>query len=198
MTVKVEPCWPTLIGYDNYADVLPNFCNDLVAETIENIDQHGWKRQALWRLPSMGPLQTKLGELLTASGNDYAKAAGWDGDFILGDGWINQNEPGSVGSSTPHAHAGSHFVCVFYPSHAENCGDLLLQDPRGGVFCEPQWDHIDGRHVNCRVYKRFKPKIGDVIFFPGFMIHSVEPNRSRSIRVSFATNFRQRPSPKNT
>lgn len=188
--MNIEKWWPTHIGINNYADLEPNFCLRLLKEVFDTVAKDGWENQSLWYLESMGPLLTKLQVAMTADANEYAKASGFSHHFELGGGWINQNKPGSIGSSTPHSHAGSHFVSVFYPQALPNCGDLLLQDHRGGMVTEPMADIIDGRRVTSRVYKRFTPKTGDVIFFPGYTIHSVEPNKSTDLRISFASNLR--------
>jgi hypothetical protein len=60
-----------------------------------------------------------------------------------------------------------------------------LVDPRGGV----DWDNeTDGQVVGIKT-KRIKATTGKLVFLPGYVLHSVEENKSNLIRVSLSTNI---------
>jgi uncharacterized protein (TIGR02466 family) len=74
---------------------------------------------------------------------------------------------------------------VYYIYTPENCGDLLLVDPRNA----PLWDRISEDKVDGIKYQRIKPKNGKLILFPGYVGHMVEQNKSNDTRISLATNI---------
>jgi len=97
-------------------------------------------------------------------------------------GWINHNLPGQ--SMVLHGHGGSKITTTYYIQAEENCGDLMLVDPRGGV----DWDkELDG--VNGAKFKRVKPVEGKLVIFPSYVMHSVDVNKSKNIRISLATDI---------
>jgi len=95
------------------------------------------------------------------------------------------------GFNTPHCHADNTVIGVYYIKTFDKCGDLLLHDPRGSHSFVPKYE-IDatGTSVSDRAYYRITPKTGDLILFPAYIVHSVEPNMSDETRISLAMNFR--------
>jgi len=91
---------------------------------------------------------------------------------------------------TPHSHALYAVIGVYYIKTNDHSGDLLLHDPRGSHNFLPTFekDH-NGTLLSDRSYWRFKPKSGNLILFPAYLIHSVEPNMSDEKRISLAMNF---------
>lgn len=87
----------------------------------------------------------------------------------------------------PHHHATSKWTVVYYPSAPDGCGDLLLLDPRGGVYAE---QHEENGLTN-RAYKRITPKTGSLIVFPGYLLHMVEPSQNGAKRIAFASLFKE-------
>ena len=93
--------------------------------------------------------------------------------------------------ATPHSHGDCLFAAVFYIQTSDKSGDILLHDPRGGVYFESKTEiDTQGNHVNDRKYFRIKPKDGDLIIFPAYLIHSVEPNMTDETRISLAMLFK--------
>jgi len=101
----------------------------------------------------------------------------------LNRGWVNFHRTGE--SLATHSHGGVAVVCTYYIKSPPNCGDLLLIDPRGGVNWgwENEGNIVGVRHV------RIKPKEGTLVFFPGFILHSVDYNRSPQPRISLSSNL---------
>ena len=94
------------------------------------------------------------------------------------------------GFNTPHHHNTNTVVGVYYVKTSDKCGDLLLHDPRGAMsFIEKFEINTQGHLVSGRSYYRITPKIGDLILFPAYIVHSVEPNMSDDERISVALNF---------
>lgn len=94
--------------------------------------------------------------------------------------------------NVPHEHMIVNVVCVYYIKTFDGCGDLLLHDPRGATNFVPRYEYIKqcNRMVDARMYHRITPKAGDLIIFPSYIVHSVEPNMSDEKRISLAMNFK--------
>jgi uncharacterized protein (TIGR02466 family) len=89
---------------------------------------------------------------------------------------------------TPHCHAGVDMVGVYYVKAPDNCGDIHLLDSRGSVPTNWKDPNIcnDGSENNRsgRISYRIKPEEGTLIFFPGYVIHSVDTNLNDDTRIS--------------
>jgi uncharacterized protein (TIGR02466 family) len=110
-------------------------------------------------------------------------------NLVFINSWVNYTKKYEI--NTPHGHSYVSVVGVYYVKTNEKSGDLLLHDPRGvtNMFLNSEID-TSGNLVDGRAYFRFKPKIGDLILFPSYLMHSVEPNMSDEIRISLAMNFK--------
>lgn len=98
-------------------------------------------------------------------------------------GWVNYHRPGS--SLVMHNHGNATLACTYYIKAPKNSGDLLLVDPRGGV----NWGwESEGSIVGVK-HKRVPPVEGSLVFFPGFLLHSVEENKSQQARISLSSNI---------
>lgn len=95
------------------------------------------------------------------------------------------------GFNTPHEHGGNTVIGVYYIKTSDKCGDLLLHDPRGATDFIPSYEiNTQGNLVSSRTYHRIIPKCGQLILFPPYIVHSVEPNMSDEVRISLAMNFK--------
>jgi len=92
---------------------------------------------------------------------------------------------------TPHCHADTTVIGVYYLKTFDKCGDLLLHDPRGSHSFVPKYEiNTTGHLVSDRTYHRITPKCGQLILCPAYIVHSVEPNMSDEVRISLAMNFK--------
>lgn len=110
----------------------------------------------------------------------------WDRSTYAIHNWVNVNPPGS--SNSRHAHISSHVYLagVHYVQVPENSGCIRFYDPRGPV----------GRAMPDGVYweggstaQFIQPKEGMVLFFPNYIEHDVEENKSDDTRVSIGFNI---------
>jgi hypothetical protein len=107
--------------------------------------------------------------------NDISKEYGWR-ELTL-KGRQNVIMPGECDG--PHNHPWSAVTAVYYVEVPKNSGDILLHDPRGGINYS-WWPYNERR----RPFIRITPKAGMLLIFPGYLVHSVETNLSRSPRIS--------------
>ena len=102
--------------------------------------------------------------------------------YIHTRGWMNYNNPGD--SLFIHGHGGAKIRATYYINTPENSGDLLLIDPRGAV----DWDKgLDG--CNGSKFTRVRPRAGTIVFFPSYVLHTVERNNSTAPRISLTTDI---------
>lgn len=95
-----------------------------------------------------------------------------------------QNPVLPLESDTPHWHPDKTLIGVYYVDVPENSGDILLHDPRGAVektWCEPT---APEESKGSRIFYRLTPKPGMLVFFPSYLVHSVETNLSNQTRLS--------------
>ncbi len=94
--------------------------------------------------------------------------------------WANINAPGS--RNTFHTHKEDEFSCVYY-LQGTNTGDLRFPNPA----------NLLGDCSKTSPFTRdflFAPIDGDLILFPSWLPHEVEPNLSDRERINLAFNFK--------
>jgi uncharacterized protein (TIGR02466 family) len=100
-------------------------------------------------------------------------------------GWMNANPQG--GLNAPHTHPGAHWSGVYYVSQPEvnggNSGMIEFLDPRSDL---PNWRLL--KSETFRPKKKIRPKAGEIVLFPSYLVHWVYPNESDDERVTIAFN----------
>ena len=100
-------------------------------------------------------------------------------------GWMNANPTG--GFNAPHSHPGAHWSGVYYVSQPEpdgaTSGMIEFLDPRSGL---PNWRLLKSRAFKSK--RKMRPKAGELIIFPSYLVHWVYPNSSKEERVTIAFN----------
>lgn len=100
-------------------------------------------------------------------------------------GWMNANPAG--GYNAPHTHPGAQWSGVYYVSQPDveegNSGMIEFLDPRTDL---PNWRIIDAPAFKLK--KKLRPKPGDMILFPSYLVHWVYPNETEEERVTIAFN----------
>lgn len=112
-------------------------------------------------------------------------SADFDKFQVLMNGWLNVNPPG--GYNSPHQHSEAHLSGVYYvdvpesPSSQGGAIEFLAPHPVRGL----------GSVIKSPLFSdrlRVQPKAGDVLIFPGQLVHWVHPNDSGKPRVTVAFN----------
>ena len=95
--------------------------------------------------------------------------------------WYNICPKG--GYNETHVHPGAFLSGVYYLKKPEKSGDINFHDPRKGSMCSREPQHIARGSL-----QRVDTKAGDIIIFPGWLEHSVEPNFDEEDRISISFN----------
>jgi uncharacterized protein (TIGR02466 family) len=101
-------------------------------------------------------------------------------DFDLKKAWLNVHHPNYPVHF--HNHRQTSIAFVYYVSVDELTGGLQFLDPRSGLG----WVHPDQmKQFNLH---EFNPKNGNMILFPGWLLHSINVNKSDKNRIALAGN----------
>lgn len=176
----VTPVWEVETGYSE------NFNVELLKE-IQNFHkktQTNGKDSNIWlsNSPRINELRSVTLDLVKKYTYQYIHQEFTDFDYYHTRGWLNCVMPGDI--LPLHGHGASKISLTYYVNAPEACGDLILVDPRGGVNWEKGNDGVLGTKHN-----RVKPKTGSIVFFPSYILHSVDRNRSNEFRLSVTTDI---------
>ena len=168
----ITPVWEIQTDFDT------QFNNDLLREVNSSEHINVWNNDTT----CINKLKDYTINLVGELASSYIAKNLKDFKFWHMNGWINYQQPGM--NMPIHGHGGPKIALTYYINVPENSGDLLLIDPRNG--CD--WDNgTDG--VNGTKFQRIKPSTGKIVFFPGFLLHTVEENKSNETRISLSTNM---------
>ena len=100
-------------------------------------------------------------------------------------GWINVREPGE--RLEVHGHTESAIAATYYLKAKEGCGDLVCFDSANAI----DWLNNKLTSTPSLRERRFKPVEGRLIFFPSYVLHGVDENKSNELRISLSTDLRK-------
>ena len=101
--------------------------------------------------------------------------------YVLGSSWVNINRKHNY--NTSHVHPQSSISgCVYLKTNLDS-GRIIFQNPTPSQHYDIN-DTVDGFFGT---YWR-NPVVGEIIMFPSYLTHYIEPNTSEDVRVSIAFN----------
>ena len=107
----------------------------------------------------------------------------------MGNMWANIN--GEKAYNKPHTHPNSFFSGTYYIKTPPQSGQLIVHDPRPGVHIQLPKRNKDSLPMQLWKEVFFQPQAGQMIIFPSWVWHEVEPNQSKEPRISVAFNILQ-------
>ena len=99
--------------------------------------------------------------------------------------WTNIEAKG--GFVVEHDHSPSHMSMAIYLQKPENSGDIEFRNP-----LQVNWSHMPRKFIDGDKHDYFQPVTAttvDVVIFPGWLSHRVQPNQSDDIRVVMSINI---------
>jgi uncharacterized protein (TIGR02466 family) len=103
---------------------------------------------------------------------------------IFDDPWLNVNRESH--SNKTHTHPGSDLSLTYYCEVPADSGRIVFENPvlhqRTTSIWYEKHDVWNSEHIN------LSPKKYDLIIFPSYIPHFVEPNKSNKPRISLACN----------
>jgi uncharacterized protein (TIGR02466 family) len=95
--------------------------------------------------------------------------------------WLNVHS--QHGFNHAHVHSGGWYSGVYYLQCTDKTGNITFLDPRPGAEMSFYHKSIESNNHSIR------PKTGDLILFPAWLPHLVEPNKDTQNRISVAFNI---------
>ena len=115
----------------------------------------------------------------------------WDSDKSqtkITNMWAIINKKGA--SNARHTHPNSYLSAVYYIKAPKHCGDILFFDPRSAkVNRKPpttKSNELNSEEVN------ITPQDGMLVFFPSYLHHGVDENKSDKERIIISFNIDMR------
>jgi uncharacterized protein (TIGR02466 family) len=96
--------------------------------------------------------------------------------------WVNLHDPG--GFNTLHVHPHVLLAGSYYLRTPEGAGPVVFRDPRPGVVLTS----LPGTGVHCVSSGSLRPREGQLVIFPHWLDHRVEPNEGNEARIVIAMN----------
>ena len=131
---------------------------------------------------SIGSKVSEFTSLLKPNLDLFANKLDLNFNYRIDDAWINLYKIGD--HQEIHSHYPSHMSCVFFANSGEGFSKLYLRD-RNNTNIHPRVANLVGyRDEHIIDYKE-----GDILFFPGGMLHGVSPHNSSVVRKTLSFNF---------
>ncbi len=136
--------------------------NNEIAKLVETIREHVEKVAECWKLK-----------------HDKTSA-------VVENLWININP--KCGFNRPHVHPGATFSGVYYPKCKSDSSSIVFMHPASNFQYHINPDLIIDWNDFSSASIRYTPNEGDLLIFPAFLVHYVEPNWDDDDRISIAFN----------
>lgn len=184
-----SPIWEVTTGLDSeFNDRLLDEIY-LIAKNIQTgVDSS--PKDDLWDydLPHLQHLKKTIHKLVVENADDYVREAreveGLEIQFEFLFGWVNVKEPGQ--RIEMHAHSDAALAATYYIKVPENSGDISFIDTSELVI-------VDGEYTTENPTAKIKtitPKAGQLVFFPAYLMHEVQENKSNDLRISLSTDMK--------
>jgi uncharacterized protein (TIGR02466 family) len=185
-----QDIFPTRIWSADLSFLAPNFARwrDEIASLRMADGDHrgrsnrlGWNSDTtLFESPVFAPLAEATASVFESAIGECSRE---DMKFGLS-AWANVHNTG--GYNVLHTHSGCLMSGAFYLTLPQGAGPLIFQDPRPGVLHN---SHIYvGDFPNAANPFVVEPRVGQLVVFPSWLGHFVEPHLNRSPRVCIAMN----------
>jgi uncharacterized protein (TIGR02466 family) len=186
-----QDIFPTRIWSSDLSFLSPNFPrwqND-IASLREKETEHkgrsnrlGWNSDLkLFELEAFRPLADAAVAVFASAIRECAPQENIK--FTLS-AWANVH--GLGGYNVLHSHPGCLMSGAFYLSLPEGSGPLIFQDPRPGVLHNSH--EFSGPYPNAQLPFVVEPRQGQLVVFPSWLGHFVEPHLNRQNRICIAIN----------
>ena len=185
MNLFEVPVWVEKLSLDNLS--LLTYCQQIKKEDKGLVKSNltGWHSSLFTR---QHPKLNDLFNQIEKTASCFATQLGKKTSMRLIDIWININK--FKDSNQLHFHPGCFLSGVYYIDVFKNGGKIVFENPAQDVMVS-NWDLDNMETFNTfnSAYYKLVPKIGDLILFPSWLKHSVEPNMTQKERVSISFNL---------
>ena len=177
--------WKTRLESEARAAVRAAILEEVRAERATTADPEAgqvWQsRHGLHRLPALEPLVSRI---RAGVGQVLAFLRVGTAPFEITGLWVNLQAPG--GAVRMHDHPSNFLSGVYYVQVQEGADSINFHDPRPqAAVVRPPVTELTAYNTDQVVVRAEE---GDLLFFPAWLSHSVDPNRSERVRISASFN----------
>ena len=125
---------------------------------------------------------------ITKKSNIFSKQIGKKNQIKIDKIWININKYKDYNQT--HFHSNCFLSGVYYVDIFDKGGSIIFDNPAQDLI-DSNWNNDDINNfntVNSSIY-RLVPNIGDLVLFPSWLKHKVEPNMTNKERISISFNL---------
>ena len=137
--------------------------------------------------PMSRPPFSTLKEIVLGEAGKFGRSLGLNVDtYPLGisDFWLNVYGRGQAQEA--HTHGKSVISGIYYVKTPTGCGDTIFHAPMGDAMLDPPRAEINPLNSS---FVRWKPRAGQMVFFRGWLKHSVQANTGDEERITIAFNL---------
>lgn len=184
--IKQRNLFPTDLFFTNILDEKEN--NSYKEEIIKIANTEEGKVRSnrggfqsdtlLWNNEVFKPLLEKSTAVIQSIIAEYSQNRP---EFVIRSMWGNINPKG--GYNLTHVHPSGWMSCVYYVNVPENSSGITFEDPRPAKIMDFQQSCL--RDDN---YFTHQPITGDLVIFPSWLPHFVNPNPTDDLRISISFN----------
>ena len=174
------------INIDN--DIIKKYCLDLQSKDAGKfVTNYGG-----WQSSDIRGYNKELSELIEQISHKMNHVKSILGlknnvNISLGNYWININ--GKGGFNIPHVHPFSLVSAVYYVNVPKDSGRLVFENPIQQHDYVMKPDTVETFNGINSGYWNVEPEQGELIIFPSWLRHWVEPNNTNENRISIAFNL---------
>lgn len=142
-------------------------------------NRNAWQSEiTLWQNETFKPLLEKSSSIVQSIIADISENKP---EFVIRSMWGNINPKG--GYNLTHVHPTGWLSAVYYVTLPEGCHGITFEDPRPAKMMDFQ--------NSCLVddlYFNHQPQVGQLVLFPSWLPHFVNPNPTEENRISISFN----------
>jgi uncharacterized protein (TIGR02466 family) len=176
--------WKARLGSEVRAAVRAAILEEVAAERGAAVPEAGqvWQsRHGLYRLPALEPL---VGHVRTGVALVLELLRVGTAPFEITGLWVNVAAPG--GAVRMHNHPNNFLSGVYYVQVQEGADSISFHDPRPqAAVVRPPVTELTAYNTDQMVVR---VEEGDLLVFPAWLSHSVDPNGSDRVRISASFN----------
>ena len=145
--------------------------------TVSN--RNGWQSDiTLWQNEVFKPILEKSSTIVQSIISDISSNSP---EFVIRSLWGNINPKG--GFNFTHVHPTGWMSAVYYVALPQGCPGVTFEDPRPSRLMDFQHSCL----VN-NLYHNHQPQVGQLVLFPSWLPHFVNPNPTDENRISISFN----------
>ena len=181
MNLYPTPVYSTQIGdFDNVQKELFSALNEKAEFQMNPVWASHYLTDIFFRLNVLEEFKlNKFTAELTKHIIEYCKYLNYNGNCRITESWFSLFKKGNYGHM--HHHGGSDISGVYYVKTNGEDGNLFFDSPNPHLGTSKVYSNLTPRH-------EFKPKEGNLMLFPGWLMQGIQTNTTDNERISLSFN----------